>query len=105
MFFFCSDSEPPTFGVSCPGSPLVAYAERGKFTALVNWTDPVAIDNSGIVPTVTSNYQSPQRFRQGVHVIKYRAIDQSGNEAKCSFEVSVTGTKTYLSIVKFNCFN
>ncbi|XP_068714407.1 uncharacterized protein [Montipora foliosa] len=86
----CTDSEPPTFGVSCPGSPLVAYAEQGKFTALVNWTDPVAIDNSGVAPTVTSNYQSPQRFSQGVHVIKYRAMDQSGNEARCSFQVSVT---------------
>ena len=62
----------------------------------MNWTDPVAIDNSGVAPTVTSNYQSPQRFNQGVHVIKYRAMDQSGNEARCSFQVSVTGTKADL---------
>ena len=95
-FSFCSDSQPPIFGESCPRSPLVAYAERGKFTALVNWTDPVVIDNSGVAPTVTSNYQSPQRFSQGSHVITYRAVDQSGNEATCSFQVRVTGTKADL---------
>ena len=62
----------------------------------MDWTDPVAIDNSGAAPTVTSNYQSPQSFSQGIHVIKYTAVDQSGNEARCSFKVNVTGTKADL---------
>jgi len=67
------------------------YAEREKFSALVNWTEPVAIDNSGITPTVTSNYQPPQRFSQGSHVITYTAVDQSGNKATCTYVVKVVG--------------
>ena len=89
--FFFADSEPPSFAVPCPPSPLVVYAERDKFTALVNWTEPVAFDNSGVAPTMTSNYQSPKRFSQGVHVINYTAVDQAGNKARCTFQVNVTG--------------
>ena len=74
----------------------MAYAERGKFTALVNWTDPVAVDNSGVAPIVTSNYHSPQRFSQGSHVINYTALDQSGNKATCFFTVNVSGKKNLL---------
>ena len=85
------DIHPPTFGASCPTGPLVAYAERGIFSALVNWTEPVAIDTSGIVPLVTSNYQTPQRFSQGSHLITYTALDQSGNRATCSFTIEVLG--------------
>ena len=94
--FVISDSTPPTFGVSCPGGPLLWYAEQDKFSALVNWTEPVAIDNAGVTPTVTSNYQTPQRFSQGSHVITYTAVDQSGNKATCTFTVKVVG-KQYFS--------
>ena len=72
---------------------MIAFAEREKFSALVNWTDPVAADSSGVSPTVTSNYQSPTRFSQGLHVIIYTAVDQSGNKAVCNFTVHVLGTK------------
>ena len=92
MFVYTLDIQPPTF-VSCPERPLLRYAEREKFTALVNWTTPVAIDNSGVAPTVTSNYQSPQRFNQGTHVITYTAVDQSENKATCTFTVKVTGIR------------
>ena len=79
--------------MSCPGDPLLSYAERDMFSALVNWTEPVAIDNSGIAPTVTSNYQPPQRFSQGSHVITYTAVDQSENKATCNLTMRVTGNK------------
>ena len=95
FLFLISDSTPPTFGATCPRGPLLAYAERDKFSALVNWTEPVAIDNSGITPTVTSNYQSPRRFSQGSHVITYTAVDQAGNKAACSFTVIVIGNKIF----------
>ncbi|XP_073229635.1 sushi repeat-containing protein SRPX-like [Porites lutea] len=85
----CTDIHPPTFGASCPTGPLVAYAERGIFSALVNWTEPVATDTSGIAPVVTSDYRTPQRFSQGSHVITYTAVDQSGNRATCPFTIEV----------------
>ncbi|XP_067041700.1 uncharacterized protein [Acropora muricata] len=85
----CTDSQPPSFGVSCPRSLLLSYAEKGTFSALVNWTNPVATDNSGLTPKVTSNFQSPQTFSQGNHVITYTAEDKSGNKATCTFTVKV----------------
>ena len=42
-----------------------------------------------------SNYQSPQRFSQGTHVITYTAVDQSGNSATCTFQVQVLGKQTF----------
>ena len=92
------DILPPTFGASCPSTPLVVYAERGLFSAQVNWTQPVASDNSGVPLSVTSNYQPLQRFDQGTYVIVYTAVDQFRNEANCSFTVHVIG-KNYLGLV------
>ena len=95
VIFVILDSQPPTFGVSCPGNPIIAYAERDKFSALVNWTEPAATDNSGIAPVVTSNYQSPRRLSQGTHVITYTAVDQSGNTATCFFKIELAGINIY----------
>ncbi|XP_073228316.1 sushi repeat-containing protein SRPX2-like, partial [Porites lutea] len=84
-----SDIDPPSFGSTCPSSPLIFYAERDKFSALVDWTEPVAADSSGVSPLMMSNYRSPERFNQGTHVITYTAVDQSGNKATCNFTVQV----------------
>ncbi|KAK2557468.1 Low-density lipoprotein receptor-related protein 6, partial [Acropora cervicornis] len=85
----CTDSQAPSFDGSCPWNLLLSYAEKGFFSALVNWTNPVATDNSGLTPKVTSNFQSPQTFSQGNHVITYTAEDKSGNKATCTFTVKV----------------
>ena len=94
----------PTFGATCPTSLLVVYAERGLFSAQVNWNEPVATDNSGVPPAVTSNYKPLQRLSQGTHVIVYTAVDQSRNNATCSFTVAVTGTKRHIQVSFFFCF-
>ena len=101
--FFFSDILAPSFGVTCPSGPLLAYARRDSFSALVNWTEPVATDNSGVKPRGTSNYQSPQWFRQGTHVITYTAVDQSGNKATCVFTVTVMGNEM-LDIFLNSCY-
>ncbi|XP_015761127.1 PREDICTED: uncharacterized protein LOC107340287 [Acropora digitifera] len=85
----CTDSQAPSFGVSCPRNLLLSYAEKEAFSALVNWTNPVATDNSGLTPKVSSNFQPPRTFSQGNHVITYTAVDQSGNKAICRFTVKV----------------
>ena len=89
--WYISDIDPPSFGSTCPSSPLIFYAEQDKFSALVNWTEPVAADSSGVSPLMMSNYRSPERFNQGTHVITYTAVDQSGNKATCNFTVQVLG--------------
>ena len=92
-----ADVIPPTFGVTCPTSQLLVYAERSKFSAQVNWNEPVAIDNLGAAPSLTSNYKPPQRFSQGIHVITYTAVDQSGNRATCTFAIKVIGITKVIS--------
>lgn len=75
-----ADIHPPTFGATCPSSPLtvyaesglfsaavnwtepaatdnLVYAERGEFSAQVNWNEPVATDNIGATPSLASNYK------------------------------------------------
>ena len=73
------------------------YAERGLYSAQVNWNEPVATDNSRDTLSLTSNYKPPQRFSQGTHVITYTAVDKSGNSATCTFAVEVLGTKKVIS--------
>ena len=95
FLFHITDVSPPTFGVTCPAIPLQVFAERGLFSAQVSWNEPVATDNSGVPPTVTLNYQPPQRFSQGTHVIMYTAEDQSANKATCSFSIQVIGNAMF----------
>ena len=109
-FFFCfrrersnvslvllADVLPPTFNDTCPTSPLLVYAERGIYSAQVNWNEPVATDNLGHAPYLTSNYKPPQRFSQGIHEVTYTAVDQSGNRANCTFAVEVLGMEKVIS--------
>jgi len=86
-----ADVLPPTFGETCPPSPLVVYAERGLFSAEVNWTEPAATDNSRILLTMSSNHKPFERFSQGTHAITYTAADESGNKATCTFTIDVRG--------------
>ena len=88
-----ADVLPPTFNGTCPKSPLLVYAERSMYSAQVDWNEPVASDNLGHAPSLTSNYKPPKRFSQGTHVITYTAVDQSGNMANCTFAVEVLGMK------------
>lgn len=104
IYWLCAsiaDVQSPSFGVTCPPSSFLAYTELGRFSAQVNWTEPVATDNSGVPPAVTSNYQPPQRLSEGIHVIMYTAVDQSGNTATCDFTVKVVGKRILACIVKF----
>ena len=104
MFLFhITDVSPPTFGVTCPASPLQVFAERGLFSAQASWNEPFATDNLGVPPTVTSNNQPPKRFRQGTHVIMYTTEDQSGNKAACNFTIEVIGNTIYLYLFIYLC--
>ncbi|XP_070537273.1 hyalin-like [Ptychodera flava] len=89
-----TDDEPPT--ILCPDNIDVA-PEPGEATVVVNWTQPIANDNSGYV-TVTSDYESGTEFSIGFTNVNYNASDTSGNMASCHFNVTVTDIQS-LSIV------
>ena len=55
--------------------------------------EPLAVDNSGYVPSMTSipAVLPPARFPVGTHKVTYIAADLKGNEAQCHFYISVKG--------------
>lgn len=56
----------------------------------VHWQSPTAIDNSGVTPKLTSNRASGSRFSvPGSYEVVYKAVDGSGNEAMCSFRITL----------------
>ena len=56
---------------------------------IVTWTDPTATDNSGITPTVTQTHQSGDSFNVGTTMVTYTFTDMAGNQATCTFSVSI----------------
>ncbi len=60
-------------------------------TAVVNWTEPTAGDNSGSV-TLTSSHVSGETFPIGLTVVTYTAVDDASNMNKESFAIVIEGT-------------
>ncbi|XP_033211055.1 sushi, von Willebrand factor type A, EGF and pentraxin domain-containing protein 1-like isoform X2 [Belonocnema kinseyi] len=85
----CVDTTPPS--LTCPEN-MKTTTLLGKNYTLVNWTIPIASDNSEIIPTVWSkpDVTFPWKAEIGLHVITYLAQDESGNQIKCKFFVNVT---------------
>jgi len=76
--------------MSCPSD---IRASINGSTALVNWTEPVALDNGDLPPQVTivpEGISPPQTFNKTTLVV-YTAMDSSGNKKECSFKVVLEG--------------
>ncbi|XP_040039010.2 sushi, von Willebrand factor type A, EGF and pentraxin domain-containing protein 1 isoform X1 [Gasterosteus aculeatus] len=88
----CIDAEPP--GIQCP-SNIVAETDERRNTANVSWNVPIASDNSEeeVVVQVKPVYTPPQLFPIGKETITYIGTDRSGNQANCSFTVTVIDTE------------
>ncbi|XP_072046364.1 uncharacterized protein [Amphiura filiformis] len=70
-----------------PGD-ITVDTESGLSTAVVTWTEPTVMDNSGDY-TVTSTYNSGYRFPLGTTTVRYYAWDASGNNVTYAFNVTV----------------
>ncbi|KAL0970174.1 hypothetical protein UPYG_G00238360 [Umbra pygmaea] len=88
----CSDSEPPW--IQCPRD-VVAETDERRGTANISWNVPTAIDNSGeeVVVQVKPVYSPPQLLSIGEERITYIATDRAGNQANCTFTVTVIDTE------------
>ncbi|XP_022088734.1 LOW QUALITY PROTEIN: uncharacterized protein LOC110978223 [Acanthaster planci] len=82
------DLLPPRL-LMCPDD-MYAFADRGT-NVTVNWTQPVAEDNSGSA-TVSSNYNTGDEFMNGTYIVEYTATDRSGNMDSCNFTLTVYAT-------------
>ncbi len=83
------DNQPPT--ITCPADITVS-TDAGTCDAVATWTDPVTIDNCGVV-TVMSSHNSGDTFPLGTTTVTYTVTDNSGNTATCDFNITVEDTE------------
>ncbi|XP_063951080.1 mucin-17-like isoform X2 [Lytechinus pictus] len=80
------DDVPPI--VTCPAS-IQQIVIEGSAGTYVTWDPPVVSDNSGTVEFVSSTASSGDLFAVGLSSVTYTYSDPSGNQASCSFTVTV----------------
>ncbi|MDX2302057.1 MAG: DUF4082 domain-containing protein [Microscillaceae bacterium] len=81
-----ADNTPPLIS-NCPAN-ISVNNDLAECAADVSWTAPTANDNSGSV-TLTSNFAPGTSFPVGTSTVTYTATDAAGNQATCSFTVTV----------------
>lgn len=75
--------------ITCPDDITVGV-DAGECGAVVNYTPPVGTDDCGVESTVlTSGLGTGAFFPVGVHIEEYTVTDMSGNQATCSFTITV----------------
>lgn len=93
------------------GGDISINADRNDCSPIVTWNEPTATDNCTF--SVSSNFNSGDRFPVGTTTVTYTVTDASGNSASCSFNVTVTPdplvvesliAKTYASGHNISCF-
>ncbi|XP_069668601.1 uncharacterized protein uif isoform X2 [Periplaneta americana] len=85
----CVDNEPPVFQ-NCPQQPIIVQKGANGLEP-VNFTEPIAVDNSGSIARLEVK---PQSFRTPIQVfedmvVKYVAFDYDGNVAICEINITV----------------
>ena len=82
-----TDDELPVIS-GCPNNIAVSN-DAGVCGAVVNWTAPTAADNCGMA-SFGGDHASGDVFPVGTTTVTYTAVDVHGNQATCSFTVTVT---------------
>ncbi|XP_038068280.1 mucin-3A-like isoform X2 [Patiria miniata] len=81
------DDQQPTF-TGCPVNASMVLPS-GSTSVAVTWTEPVGADNSGSV-SISRSSAPGDLFTLGSSLVNYVFTDVAGNEATCSFIVTVT---------------
>lgn len=84
------DQQAPTF--ACPPSITVNTDAMACEATNVMWTEPTPTDNcdmTGANVSLVSSHNSGDDFPLGITTVSYRATDNAGNSANCSFTVTV----------------
>jgi gliding motility-associated-like protein len=76
---------PPTI-TNCP-NPVILVLPLDDCDTTITWTPPAISDNCGL-DTVLVSHQPGTNFPAGTTIVTYTAIDLSGNETTCSFQVT-----------------
>ncbi|MFM1874574.1 MAG: hypothetical protein RL266_311, partial [Bacteroidota bacterium] len=89
-----SDDENPTI-LGCPSDIDITPASS-NCSPEATWNIPQADDNCSA--TLSSTHNSGDSFPVGTTTVTYTATDASGNQATCSFDVTITPSELVLSI-------
>ena len=84
IFTLMPETMPPV--ITCPGNVTGITSPGG--TAVVNYPNPAATDNCS-TPAVVCNPPSGSSFPIGMTTVNCTATDAAGNQASCSFTVTV----------------
>lgn len=79
--------------ISCP-SNITKETDTNKDGTNVTWATPVVLENCSNPVIVTSDIQPNSYFKIGSTNVTYKATDQIGNSASCSFTVNVIDTES-----------
>ena len=93
--FFYTDNEDPII-LNMPAN-ITQDTDGGSATAVVNWVEPHATDNSGS-QSLTSSHSPGSSFSIGVTPVEYSALDPSGNLAVSTFVIDIKGTFTSVNV-------
>ena len=92
VLFSNTDTQPPTFGNTCPVT-FVRDAGECNLNITVSWSEPNATDNSGKVRMTYPRLRPPVTLGVGRYAISYVAMDYEGYRVYCNFSVHIQGTK------------
>ncbi|XP_070189505.1 P-selectin-like isoform X2 [Littorina saxatilis] len=84
----CEDILPPKFTNGCPADQNM-FSGPLRAPVAVTWTDPVTIDNSREIVTLSSDPVKGSRLGPGVHSVTLIATDTAGNEATCMLNIII----------------
>ena len=86
--------------MQCPKDILVSADEEDSETE-VTWQVPVSVDNSALLPTLTTipAISPPAKFPIGRTSVIYISEDFSKNKAKCKFYVRVVGETGFILLL------
>ena len=74
--------------VNCP-SFIFQQVSSGSGGAAVTWVEPLATDDSGVVILAERSHGPGSLFPPGTVDVVYIFKDLAGNEARCTFGVTV----------------
>ncbi|KAG1655606.1 Fibropellin-1 [Nymphon striatum] len=89
-FPVCVDNEAPQF-INCPDAPIEVQRSPNGILQPINYSVPIAVDNSGLVARVEVNpigFKPPVMIFEDT-VITYTAFDFDGNLAVCNVNITV----------------
>ena len=88
--------------IDCP-TDIEVDNDPGLCGAIVNYTPPIGVDNcDGATTALTAGLVTGSEFPVGTTIITYTVTDLSGNQADCSFNITVNDTENPVFICPEN---